>query len=130
MTTDNIWVTLASVTDLMAADVMNSSADGSVNGTGWIPVNLTAIASGAPLSNWPLDPVNAHAGASVDATVTEDALMYVYDCDETTAGGPFYEVNANLESARYEANEASDGGNNANIYEIGTLLTIIAAWTA
>jgi prepilin-type N-terminal cleavage/methylation domain-containing protein len=82
-----------------------TSTSQAVNGTGWIPVNLTAISSGSPLPRYPIDPTN-------NAT-----YFYAYR-PSTTVG--YYEINAALESSKYNSQMTSDGGNNANAYEVGT----------
>lgn len=81
-----------------------------VDGNGWIPVDLSGIPGGAPLSVLPVDPTN-------DAT-----YFYSYACDNTAKT---FELNANLESTRYSSGgpddrEGGDGGNDANLYEVGT----------
>jgi hypothetical protein len=58
----------------------------------------------------PLDPTN------------DTTYFYSYACDNTAKT---FELNANLESTRYsnggtEDRESKDGGNNADIYEVGT----------
>jgi prepilin-type N-terminal cleavage/methylation domain-containing protein len=75
-----------------------------VNGNGWIPVNLTAISSGSPLPRYPVDPINS------------GNYFYAYR-PSSTAG--FYEINAQLESAKYATQPQTDGGNNNSIYEVG-----------
>ncbi len=82
-----------------------------VAGSGWIPVNLTAISSGAPLSIWPIDPIN-------NAT-----YFYSYAATSTTQT---FELDAKMESTRYSngggANdvESQDGGSSSTLYEVGT----------
>ena len=83
-----------------------------VDGNGWIPVALSAIPVGAPLSVLPVDPTN------------DGTYFYSYSCDNTNKT---FELNVNLESSRYAAggtddreSNTKDGGNNANVYEIGT----------
>ncbi len=81
-----------------------------VNGTGWIPVNLTAISSGAPVGNLPIDPVN-------NAT-----YFYSYAVSTTTT---VFELDAKMESTRYSNPtagnvESTDGGNSSSTYEVGT----------
>jgi len=82
-----------------------------VAGSGWIPVNLTAISSGAPLSIYPIDPIN-------NAT-----YFYSYAATSTTQT---FELNAKMESTRYSngggANdvESQDGGSSSTLYEVGT----------
>ena len=103
-----------------------------VDGTGWIPINLASITGGSPISNLPIDPTNdlsitTGSDTSTAAAVTNGALMYRYACKKSTVT---FEVNARLESAAYgvggtEDKAAKDGGNNANLYESGTDLTIL-----
>jgi prepilin-type N-terminal cleavage/methylation domain-containing protein len=82
------------------------------NGSGWIPVDFTGITSGAPIANLPVDPVNS-------AT-----LYYAYAGSSSTLT---YEINAAMESQKYQHNgandvESTDGGDNADLYEVGTNL--------
>lgn len=99
-----------------------------IDGTGWLPVNLTAITGGSPISNLPLDPANSSSGTE---------YYYAYACvtaQKTTApcsvSNPCpavsYETSANLESTEFTSGasnkEDKDGGDDANAYEIGTEL--------
>lgn len=95
------------------------------DGTGWLPVNLSSLSSGSPISNLPIDPVNTMTVAG--ATSTD--LVYRYACMETTKK---YEIHARLESNAYTVDDnkmAKDGGNNANYYEVGTDLSIFGTGT-
>jgi len=92
--------------------VTTVDADRTVDGTGWIPVNLSSISGGAPLSVLPVDPTN-------DIT-----YFYSYACDNTAKT---YELEANMESTRYanggtddkEIN-TKDGGDDDFKLEVGT----------
>lgn len=97
-----------------------NAGKGDVDGAnGWIPINLTSLSSGAPISNFPLDPVNTE-----DADpITNDGLIYRYACKSDLT----YEIDANLESAELGDKEDADGGNNGNLYETGTNLSILGA---
>jgi len=103
-----------------------------VDGTGWAPVALTSIVGGSPISNLPLDPVNSVSGVGGIAPVSTD-LVYRYACQGTaTAPAPanVFEVDAVLESAAFgpggtDDKSASDGGDNAVYYEVGTSLRLI-----
>ncbi len=64
-----------------------SASSTKVDGTGWIPVNLTLTSSGSPLSKLPIDPVNT----------TSSGEYYTY-----TPGGS-YEITAVPESQKYKA---------------------------
>lgn len=88
----------------------------SVSGAGWIPVNLNAISSGAPISSLPVDPVNS--GTST---------MYIYAASSTV-----FKLSTHMESTKYSyatptdgSNdvESTDGGNTNWAYEAGTNLT-------
>jgi prepilin-type N-terminal cleavage/methylation domain-containing protein len=81
-----------------------------VDGTGWIPVKISDVSGGSPLSSWPVDPTS------------NSTLFYSY----ATAGGTqlSFELNADMESERYgnggkDDIENGDGGNRPNIYEVG-----------
>jgi prepilin-type N-terminal cleavage/methylation domain-containing protein len=88
-----------------------SSTIRSINGTGWIPVNFTAISSGAPIGSLPIDPANS------------GALMYTYAASSTV-----YKLATKMESVKYSTNgsgdvESGDGGNSTTTYEQGSNLT-------
>lgn len=102
----------------------------SVDGTGWVPVNLTSLTGGSPISALPADPVNTVAAP---ATPVSTDLVYRYACQNAgTTGKPSYvfEVDAQLESDAYTLTDdrrAKDGGDNPNYYEVGTSLKLIGA---
>ncbi len=92
------------------ATTVSTTSLRNVTGTGWIPVNFTAISSGAPLSVEPVDPVN-------NAT-----YFYTYAADTTNQT---FEMNAKLESTRYSNGggndaESTDGGSSSSLHEVGT----------
>lgn len=78
---------------------------------GWIPINFTTVSSGSPIAALPLDPTNTAA------------FHYVFGVD---MANKTYEIDVVFESADNTAKHAADGGNSANIYEVGTDLTILA----
>lgn len=84
--------------------------DKTVDGTGWIPVDLTDISSGAPLSILPTDPTN-------DAT-------YFYSYVPSVAASSTWEIDAKFESTKYTTTmdiDGKDGGaGGTDIYETGT----------
>jgi len=80
-----------------------------INGTGWIPVDLTVISSGSPLPRYPVDPIN------------NGTLFYAYKPSSTVG---FYEINAVLESTKYSNQAATDGGSSSGVYEVGTDLSL------
>ncbi|MDD4901634.1 MAG: type II secretion system protein [Patescibacteria group bacterium] len=109
-----------------------AAASAPVDGTGWVPVKLTSIIGGSPISSMPADPVNklvvaAATNPSTLNALTYNALTYRYACRLSPLT---FEINAKLESAAYgvggsDDKSTKDGGNNANLYEVGTDLTIL-----
>ncbi len=87
-----------------------SSSSTRVDGTGWIPVNLTLLSSGSPLSKLPIDPVNT----------TSTGFYYTY------VSGGSYALSSALESQKYLSSTASqDQGYDPGKYEIGSDLSLI-----
>ncbi|MBU4338351.1 type II secretion system GspH family protein [Patescibacteria group bacterium] len=115
------------ITDLaVALGVPFGSVVATTDGSGWLPVNLSAIVGGSPISNLPLDPSNTFAnGGSTAALITNDALVYRYACN---ASNITFELNAKLESVAFTNDDdkaAKDGGDNSRLYEIGTAVNIL-----
>lgn len=79
------------------------------NGTGWVNVNLGGQRS-VSVPTLPADPVN------------NETYHYTYT---TNSAGDKWEINAVLESQKYMTNMANDGGDNDNVYEVGSDYTII-----
>ncbi len=82
-----------------------------VNGQGWIPVNFSAISSGAPFSVLPVDPLNTGSN------------MYIYAASST-----YFKLGTKMESSKYQLNGSNDvvstdGGNSSTTYEQGNNLT-------
>jgi len=96
---------------------------GKTDGTGWLPVNLSAITGGSPVSNMPVDPTNSIADG---ASVTSTDHVYRYACHDTNLT---FEIDAVLESNEFNNKMTKDGGNNSNYYEAGTKLDILGAGT-
>ncbi len=94
-----------------------------VDGTGWIPVNLNQISSGAPISAYPVDPVSPNSAGTIttgdDAGILDDRY-YVYATD----GSGGFVVNTRLESTKFASSSANDGGGGTTIgpllYQVGT----------
>jgi prepilin-type N-terminal cleavage/methylation domain-containing protein len=83
------------------------------NGTGWIPINFNAYVSsvaGSVISKLSVDPVNT----------TSTNLYYTYQTDGI--GG--FKVAAFFESQKDASLMASDGGNDAELYEKGSNLAL------
>ncbi len=77
-----------------------------INGSGWIPVNLSGLTGGSPISGYPVDPNPA-----------SNKRYYIYLPDQNTLT---FELLANMESVTYSAQEATDGGLLNDVYEVGT----------
>mgnify|MGYP001031061300 CR=1 FL=1 len=86
-----------------------TSTSQAVDGSGWIPVNLTLMSSGSPLPRYPIDPTQSNP--------------YFYAFRPSSTPG-FYEINAQLESSKYLTRQQTDGGNNNNVYEVGNDLNL------
>ncbi len=98
----------------------NYSTSQVVTGTGWIPINFTSISSGSPLSSLPVDP---------KPTTGAINSSYVYIAKFVMASTTF-ELTANMEASYYSNGgsgdvESKDGGNNNDLYEVGSDLTLI-----
>lgn len=78
------------------------------NGSGWIPINFTTIATGAPLPQLPVDPIN------------NASHYYGY-----YVSGSEYEISSVLESTKYQSLMSSDGGNSSSDYEVGSDLALL-----
>ncbi len=107
----------ASTTPPGGAGACTQSSSTVVTGTGWVPVNFSAISSGAPLARLPIDPVNS------------GAYYYMYSAS-TTIG--YFELNAKMESAKFGTggtadvqSNSKDGGDNNNVYETGSELDLV-----
>ncbi len=137
---DAIFYSLASATDITDASIDGGATDVPIatqaatpaltDGTGWIPVNFDTLTGGSPISNLPVDPVNAVATGGSLATISTSDFFYRYACAVTPLT---FEIDAQLESIAYTTSpddkRATDGGNNANIYEVGTNLKILGTGT-
>lgn len=92
----------------------SSSTSQAVDGTGWVPVNFTAISYGSPISQLPRDPVHN--------------TTYFYAFAGSSTSG-YFKITANMESNRYSNGgssdvENTDGGDYSGIYEVGTKLNL------
>ncbi len=87
--------------------VGNSLGNRNVNGSGWIKANFDSI-QGVTFHILPIDPVNL------------EPYFYTY-----SSNGNNFELNAKIESVKFLNKSQSDGGNNPEVYEIGTNLTLL-----
>ena len=97
----------------VTATASSTIASQKVNGTGWVPVDLTAIGSTPAISAWPIDPKN-------NAT-----SFYRYEADSANQ----WEFAAKMESVRYSSGgsddvEGTDGGNVTTLFEVGTNVSL------
>ncbi len=104
-----------------------TSTSQAINGGGWIPLDLTAISIGVPISAWPMDPkpvVNLNTGADPDSVSVDSSYYYSFACYDGA-----WEFTANMESARFSSSttgvigddvESTDNGTTAILYEVGT----------
>jgi prepilin-type N-terminal cleavage/methylation domain-containing protein len=115
-----------------APTIVGSSTRGIGSGTGanaivngWLPVAFSAISSGAPIGQEPVDPVNASGTAScTGSSLSNCALVYTYVASSTT-----FKIGMFMESSKYTHNgggdvETNDGGINQYVYEQGTNLNL------
>lgn len=77
------------------------------DGTGWVKVNFAGLVT-VTVATLPLDPTN------------DSTYHYTYYSD-----GSSYELDAVLESSQYNNKMQGDGGDNNNVYETGTALTLL-----
>ncbi len=101
----------------------STNATTSVDGTGWVSVDFLDISSGSPLARLPLDPNNGQASGDCAADGTT-VCFYSFGCNGTN-----YELNAVMESTKFaddggSAVEDTDGGDQADIYEVGNKLDL------
>lgn len=89
---DNVSSTCGSVGALpytgLAYACATSTSSHSINGFGWIPVNLQNITAGTPLSSFPIDPTNS----------SSSGLYYSY-----YGSGTQFAISAAPESQKYKA---------------------------
>jgi len=106
----------------VGANQVLTTALSNTNATGWLQVNFDSLRDGSPISHLPVDPTNRIANR---AAVLHSDLVYRYACNRTSMT---FELDARLESLEYTTinnKHSSDGGNNANLYEVGTNLKIL-----
>jgi len=103
------------------------STSTAVNNTGWINIDFTAIASGAPLSKLPVDPNNNNASCRNTGSTT--ALCQYAFVTSSTLG--VYKLEALMESAKFFSGTGTevvtndkDGGIYSGTYEIGSNLSL------
>ena len=99
-----------------ATNSTSSATSTAVNSTGWLPVDMTQIASGAPLASLPIDPVNnSTCFYGYVATSTNLTYKLIASCMESVKYGGV--------GSGYNV-LATDGGSFPNVYELGTNLSL------
>jgi len=98
-----------------ATAVASSATPRAVDSTGWIPIRFTAISSGAPFGNLPVDPLD-----------NDKIHFYAYHASSTVSS---FKLAANMESVKYSAGGSKDvvgpdGGPKTTVYEVGTDLSL------
>ncbi len=102
-----------------------ASSSRAVNSTsGWIPINLSLISSGAPIREWPADP--AYSAGATGSGNANAGHFYSYIPGSTNNS---YKVAAKMESSLYSYGgtsdeESTDGGSDPAIYEQGSNLAL------
>lgn len=92
------------------ANFSGDAARKNIDGTGWIPLNFSLISTGAPFSVLPIDPLN-NSKNNYRFGVSVQSKTYEIDC--------VFERPENIQK------HSTDGGNDPNVYELGTDLTIL-----
>jgi prepilin-type N-terminal cleavage/methylation domain-containing protein len=89
-----------------------------VDGTGYVAFTIPTGKTGLTkyIATLPVDPLNQ----AVTVGTTTTTYQYTYSSD-----GSRFEVNCILENADNATKMSTDGGNNANVYELGTSLTLL-----
>lgn len=87
----------------------SSNNDGrTADGTGWLKINV-GIQKSVNIPTLPIDPIN-------------DAMYHYAYC----SNGNDWELDTKLESANQASKMSGDGGNDDNLYEVGTNLNLIS----
>lgn len=122
------WVTTNSCTAgtaLPGSGVCTTNVSTGVTGTGWVPINFSAISVGSPLSKLPVDPLNTSvANGAACASATAPGCFYAFEPSSTAVTGfGRYKLYTNFESIKYIPKKTTDGGNVVDWYEIGSDLS-------
>ncbi len=103
----------------------------SIDGNGWIPVDLASMPGGSPISALPVDPINTISNL-LSPSSTDPVYRYACQNDVSGTGKSSYvfEINVVLESdafTKIDNKAAKDGGDDDNIFELGTSLRLIGS---
>ncbi len=122
----NWMVTAASVVATSSRGITSMPGSGAL--TGWLPINFSAISSGSPIGQEPIDSINSGgtsgcSGLNSSVTISNCSLFYSY-----IMSGSNYKLAAFMESAKFaegggSAVTSNDGGLNSYVYEAGTTIS-------
>ena len=94
-------------------------------GAGWIPIDFNGMTGGSPIGSLPNDP-------NESAISGDPSLYYIYGVSSAT--DYTFKLVANMESTYYGGGggdvEATDGGTQDTLYEVGTGMTLVLATTS
>jgi prepilin-type N-terminal cleavage/methylation domain-containing protein len=102
-----------------AVDATSSGRGTNATSTGWLPLNFSAISSGAPFGSEPVDPLGVGSSGN-NTNCAAGPCMYTY-----VTNGTQYKLASKMESSKYNAGGSGDvttgdGGNTTSTYEQGT----------
>ena len=105
-----------------------SRATNTSSSASWIPINLSSISVGAPIGQWPIDPLNTISPTSTLSQNTSTDHFYSFAASTSTTNYS-YKLGVHMESVKYVNGgsgdlETTDGGSNANEYEQGSSLSL------
>jgi prepilin-type N-terminal cleavage/methylation domain-containing protein len=110
--------TFSDVEGVTCFDEASSTTTVSTDGDGWIPIDFDGMAGGSPIGALPTDPAQTDKDAST-------GYYYAYGVETTDYT---FKLVANMESTYYGGGagdvEASDGGTEDGLYEVGTNMTL------
>ncbi len=94
------------------------------DGSGWIPIDFDSMTGGSPIGSLPQDPNES----AIDG---DPSLYYIYGVASAT--DYTFKLVANMESTYYGGGdgdvEATDGGTQTTLYEVGTGMTLALTTT-
>ena len=113
---------VATVTCFTAASTVTALT---TDGAGWIPINFNLMTGGSPIGSLPRDLNQSLIGGN-------PSLYYAYGVASAT--DYTFKLVANMESTYYGGGdgdvEATDGGTQSTLYEVGTDMTLVLATTS
>ncbi len=94
-----------------------TSTSTATNGTGWVPLNLSLISAGSPLSRLPIDPLNTTSSANQGCSGTVPGCFYAFSASTTPGRYKFF---TRMESLKYQSKEWTEGGTLPDWFEVGS----------